>query len=77
MTGGFVVGLLMGMLLAPMRPMATKKVRLITWILRCVALALLIVLFAVSIREFYSSEDPSKVREIFGYLYCTQRVFFF
>lgn len=59
--GGFVVGLLMGMLIAPMRPMATKRVRLITWILRFVALALLIILFAVSIHQFYSAEDPSKV----------------
>lgn len=51
----------MGMFIAPMRPMATKRVKVITWILRIVALALLVVLFAVSIREFYAAEDPSKV----------------
>lgn len=53
----------MGMMLAPMRPMATKKVRTITWTIRCVALVLLVVLFAVSIHELYSAEDPSKVKK--------------
>lgn len=50
------------MTVAPMRPMASKKVKIITWIVRVVALVILIVLFVVSIREFYSAEDPSKVK---------------
>lgn len=60
--GGFTVGILMGMLVAPMRPMATPRVKIITWILRVVALVLLIVLFVVTIRELYSVYDPSTVR---------------
>lgn len=59
--GGFAVGIFMGMMICPMRPMATRNVIIFTWIVRCVALAILVVLFAVSIREFYSAEDPSKV----------------
>ncbi|CAO3645360.1 unnamed protein product [Mucor hiemalis] len=70
--GGFVVGLLLGMAVAPMRPMASKKVKIITWIVRVVALVILIVLFIVSIREFYSAEDPSKVKNrlLVLYLIC-------
>lgn len=55
----------MGMMICPMRPMATRNVIIFTWIVRCVALAILVVLFAVSIREFYSAEDPSKVSRPF------------
>lgn len=51
----------MGMLVAPMRPMATTGVKIVTWILRIVALVALVILFAISIREFYSVNDPSKV----------------
>lgn len=50
-----------------MRPMASKTVKIITWIVRVVALVILIVLFVVSIRAFYSAEDPSKVKKI---VYC-------
>lgn len=68
--GGFAVGIFMGMLICPMRPMASKKVIVFTWIVRCVALAILVVLFAVSIREFYSAEDPSKICPNCKYLSC-------
>jgi hypothetical protein len=51
----------MGVLITPMRPLATKKIKIMTWIARVIALVLLIVLFVVTIKEFYSAEDPSKV----------------
>lgn len=60
--GGFATGLLIGMVIAPMRPKATRNIKIATWIVRAVALVILVVLFAISIREFYSAEDPSKVR---------------
>lgn len=59
--GGFATGLLIGLVVAPMRPSATRNIKIATWIVRAVALVILIVLFAISIREFYSAEDPSKV----------------
>ncbi|KAG1448751.1 hypothetical protein G6F46_011509 [Rhizopus delemar] len=68
--GGFTVGILMGMLVAPMRPMATPRVKIITWILRVVALVLLIVLFVVTIRELYSVYDPSTICPNCKYLSC-------
>lgn len=51
----------MGMAVAPMRPMASRRVKIATWIVRLVALVILIVLFIISVREFYSAADPSKV----------------
>ncbi|CAO3675373.1 unnamed protein product [Rhizopus microsporus] len=68
--GGFVVGILLGMTVAPMRPMATTRVKVITWILRVVALVALIVLFAVSIHQFYAAYDPSTVKIIYIYILC-------
>lgn len=65
--GGFATGLLIGLVVAPMRPSATRNVKIATWILRAVALVILIVLFAISIREFYSAEDPSKVSKLTKY----------
>lgn len=50
------------MVIAPMRPQATRTIKIVTWIIRFVALVILVVLFAISIRAFYSAEDPSKVR---------------
>jgi hypothetical protein len=51
----------MGMLIAPMRPMASPRGRWITWALRVIAFVLLIVLFAVCITTFYNSSDPAQV----------------
>lgn len=53
-----------------MRPMATTRVKVITWILRVVALVALIVLFAVSIHQFYAAYDPSTVKTIYIYILC-------
>jgi hypothetical protein len=58
------------MTVAPMRPMATTRVKVITWILRVVALVALIVLFAVSIHQFYAAYDPSTVKTIYFYTLC-------
>ncbi|KAG2229924.1 hypothetical protein INT48_008305 [Thamnidium elegans] len=68
--GGFATGLLIGLVVAPMRPSATRNVKIATWIVRAVALVILIVLFAISIREFYSAEDPSKICPNCKYLSC-------
>ena len=61
MIGGFVVGIVMGAMIAPMREGLAKKGKLITWGIRTVAFIILIILFAVSITSFYSSSDPSQV----------------
>lgn len=61
MIGGFVVGIVMGAMIAPMREGLAKKGKLITWGIRAVAFIILIILFAVSITSFYSSSDPSQV----------------
>ncbi|KAI7906902.1 rhomboid family-domain-containing protein [Cokeromyces recurvatus] len=68
--GGFAVGLSMGMMIAPMRPLASKRRKIVTWILRLVALAIVAVLYIVSIREFYSAKDPSKICPNCKYLSC-------
>ncbi|KAI7890082.1 rhomboid family-domain-containing protein [Mucor mucedo] len=68
--GGFATGLLIGMVIAPMRPKATRNIKIATWIVRAVALVILVVLFAISIREFYSAEDPSKICPDCKYLSC-------
>jgi hypothetical protein len=59
----------MGMIVAPMRPMASRNIKVVTWIVRLVALAVLIVLFIISIREFYSAPDPSKVLLCFFFFF--------
>ncbi|RCH83361.1 hypothetical protein CU098_000869, partial [Rhizopus stolonifer] len=58
--GGFVVGFFLGITIAPMRPMATRSTQVVTWVMRCVALVILVVFFALLVREFYSAYDPSK-----------------
>ncbi|KAI8987712.1 rhomboid family-domain-containing protein [Mycotypha africana] len=68
--GGFAVGIFMGMLIAPMRPMATRRVMVFTWMMRIIALVVIIVLFTVSLKQFYSAEDPSKICPNCKYLSC-------
>lgn len=65
--GGFVVGIVMGAMIAPMREGVTKKGKLITWGIRTIAFIILIILFAVSITSFYSSSDPSQVKPLSKY----------
>ncbi|KAI9027522.1 rhomboid family-domain-containing protein [Phycomyces nitens] len=68
--GGFSVGIVMGVLISPMRTNASKSFKIGTWVARVVALVLLIVMFAVTIKAFYSSEDPSKICPNCKYLSC-------
>ena len=59
--GGFVVGIVMGAMIAPMRPNMGKKGKMITWAIRAVAFVVLIILFAATIPAFYNAADPSQV----------------
>ncbi|CAO3608796.1 unnamed protein product [Cunninghamella echinulata] len=68
--GGFVTGLCVGVLIADMRPLASKTVKLITWISRLIAAAILIVMFVVGIKQFYSISDPSLICPDCKYLSC-------
>ncbi|ORX46570.1 rhomboid-domain-containing protein [Hesseltinella vesiculosa] len=68
--GGFVTGLVMGMLIAPMRPNPTRNVKIITWACRIIALVILVVMFAVGISQFYASPDPSQICPNCKYLSC-------
>ncbi|KAI7885872.1 rhomboid-domain-containing protein [Lichtheimia hyalospora FSU 10163] len=68
--GGFVVGIVMGAMIAPMREGLAKKGKLITWGIRTIAFIILIILFAVSITSFYSSSDPSQICPGCKYLSC-------
>ncbi|ORZ15195.1 rhomboid family-domain-containing protein [Absidia repens] len=68
--GGFVIGLVMGMLIAPMRPLASTRAKWITWGLRAASLVILIILFAVCITTFYNSPDPSQICPGCKYISC-------
>ncbi|KAI8976011.1 rhomboid family-domain-containing protein [Pilobolus umbonatus] len=68
--GGFVVGILVGAALAPMRTGASKKLVIATWAVRVVALCGIVILYAVSINALYSSEDPSLICPNCKYLSC-------
>jgi hypothetical protein len=59
--GGFIVGIVAGVMLIPNRKRATRRFIMFTWVARVIALVLLIIIFVVTIKEFYSVEDPSKV----------------
>ncbi|KAI9280436.1 rhomboid family-domain-containing protein [Sporodiniella umbellata] len=68
--GGFAIGILMGMVVAPMRPMPTPTIKALTWVMRVVALAGLVVLFAVSIHQFYAVYDTTKICPNCKYFSC-------
>ncbi|KAI8069938.1 hypothetical protein BC940DRAFT_296521 [Gongronella butleri] len=68
--GGFVTGLVMGMLLSPMRPMATKNIKIITWVCRLIGLVVIIVMFAVGITKFYEYPDPTTICPSCKYISC-------
>ncbi|ORZ00621.1 rhomboid family-domain-containing protein [Syncephalastrum racemosum] len=68
--GGFVVGLVMGAFLAPMRPGTSVRGKWVTWGVRIVALVLLIIMFAVTINAFYTATDPSEICPNCKYLSC-------
>ncbi|SOV04408.1 uncharacterized protein UDID_02433 [Ustilago sp. UG-2017a] len=67
--GGFCVGLLGGLIFAPsIHP--NSKHRVITWVLRIIALALAVGFFAGLASNFYSSPDPTKACTWCRYLSC-------
>ncbi|CDS01170.1 uncharacterized protein SPSC_02890 [Sporisorium scitamineum] len=67
--GGFCVGLLGGLIFAPsIHP--SKQHRVVTWVLRIVALGLLIGFFAGLASNFYNSPDPTKACTWCRYLSC-------
>ncbi|KAI9282549.1 rhomboid family-domain-containing protein [Sporodiniella umbellata] len=68
--GGFVVGILMGLLIAPKFPMTTLKTKLLMCAVRFLALVGLIVLFVVTIHQLYSVTDPSTICPNCKYLSC-------
>ncbi|SPO24820.1 uncharacterized protein UTRI_01811_B [Ustilago trichophora] len=67
--GGFCVGLLGGLIFAPSIH-ASKRHRVVTWILRIVALGLAIGFFAGLASNFYNSPDPTKACTWCRYLSC-------
>ncbi|KAF7721962.1 hypothetical protein EC973_003900 [Apophysomyces ossiformis] len=68
--GGLAVGIVMGILIAPMRPNASRRAQFITWFVRIGALVLLIVMFAAAIKVFYSSPDPRLICPNCKYISC-------
>ncbi|ORX43342.1 rhomboid-domain-containing protein [Hesseltinella vesiculosa] len=67
--GGFVVGLVAGVILCPM-PMLSKKSMWVKWVARLSATVVLVVLFVVCINVFYNSADPSQICPGCKYLSC-------
>lgn len=68
--GGLIMGLLLGILLAPNRSNATRRTILFTWIARIAALVVAIVLYVVFLRIFYTSSDLSTICPNCKYLSC-------
>lgn len=56
--GGFLVGLLTGIILYPIIS-PTRRHQIIVWVCRLVAIALIVVLYVVLIRNFYKSDPYS------------------
>ncbi|CAM0138882.1 unnamed protein product [Umbelopsis sp. WA50703] len=68
--GGFIIGIVAGIMLINTRRRATRQFKIFTWIARLCALVLLIVIFVVTIKEFYEVADPSKICPNCKYLSC-------
>ncbi|KAI0094924.1 rhomboid family-domain-containing protein [Irpex rosettiformis] len=66
--GGFLMGLLVGMVFYPIIS-ASRRHQIITWSLRITAIPLVVVLFVVLIRNFYTS-DPYAACSWCRYLSC-------
>ena len=61
--GGFLVGLLSGMVLYPIIS-PTRRHKIIVWACRLAALPIIIVLYVVLIRNFYKSNPYDGMRAI-------------
>ncbi|CEP12629.1 hypothetical protein [Parasitella parasitica] len=68
--GGLIMGLLLGVLLAPNRRAASRRAILFTWIARIIALVVVIILYVVFLRIFYTSSDLSTICPNCKYLSC-------
>jgi ABC-type amino acid transport system permease subunit len=68
--GGLIMGLLLGLLLASKRPSASKRAVIITWIIRIVSFIVILLLYIVFIRLFYTASDLSTVCPRCKYLSC-------
>ncbi|KAI8376700.1 rhomboid family-domain-containing protein [Choanephora cucurbitarum] len=68
--GGFAVGFFLGIVIAPMRPMATKSTKIVVWIVRGIALTLLAVFFGLTVQQFFSVYDPSTICPNCKYFSC-------
>lgn len=68
--GGFVMGLLFGVILTSSPPTASRNVVIMTWVARAVCLAIAIVLYVEFLHIFYTSSDLSAVCPDCKYLSC-------
>lgn len=68
--GGFVMGLLFGVILTSLSSFASRRAVIITWIAKIVCLVIAIVLYVVFLRIFYTSSDLSAVCPGCKYLSC-------
>lgn len=68
--GGLIMGLLLGVLLSPNRLTASRRAIIFTWIARIAALVVIIVLYVVFLRIFYTSTDLSTICPNCKYLSC-------
>jgi ABC-type amino acid transport system permease subunit len=68
--GGFIMGLLFGVILSSSPQSASRRSIIFIWIARVIALVLAIVLYVVFLRIFYTSSDLSTVCPNCKYLSC-------
>lgn len=68
--GGFVMGLLFGVILTTLPDFASRRAIIISWIARVICLVLVVVLFVVFLRIFYTAPDLSSVCPGCKYLSC-------
>ncbi|KAI7869548.1 rhomboid family-domain-containing protein [Spinellus fusiger] len=68
--GGFVVGIFMGIFMAPIRVGSSRTTIGVRWTLRIIAIAIVVVMFGVAIKEFYEIPDPKQICPNCKYLSC-------
>jgi hypothetical protein len=68
--GGFVMGLLLGVVLPSLPELATRSSIILSWIAKVICLVLVIVLYAVFLNIFYTASDLSTICPGCKYLSC-------
>lgn len=68
--GGFVMGLLLGVILTSLPEFASRRVIIFSWIAKIICLVLVIVLYAVFLNVFYTASDLSTICPGCKYLSC-------